>query len=46
VVIQGRLVRVNSGGAALPGAPAEPVAPEDPKVAEPHAPTAADRGWS
>ena len=46
VVIQGRLVRVNSGGSALPGGPAEPVAPEDPKVAEPHAPKAADRGWS
>ena len=46
VVIQGRLVRVNSGGEALPGVSAEPAPPEDPKQAEPHGPRAADRGWT
>jgi type VI secretion system secreted protein VgrG len=44
VILQGRLVRVNSGGAALSGAGAAPVAVEDARTAEPLAPRPADRG--
>lgn len=44
VIIQGRLVRVNSGGAALAGAGASPALPDDARPAEPHAPRPADHG--
>ncbi|MDC0716811.1 type VI secretion system Vgr family protein [Nannocystis bainbridge] len=44
VVIQGRLVKVNSGGAALAGSGCAPIAPEDARPAEPQSPKPADRG--
>jgi type VI secretion system secreted protein VgrG len=44
VIIQGTLVRINSGGSALSGAGASPTTAEDPKPAEPLGPLLSDKG--
>ena len=44
VVIQGTLVRINSGGSALSGSGSDPSTAEDPKPAKPLTPVVADRG--
>ena len=44
VIIQGRLVRVNSGGEALSGSGCAAAPPEDARAAAPQAPRPADRG--
>ena len=44
VVIQGQMVRINSGGAALSGSGADPQLPEDPLIAQPVTPRGADHG--
>lgn len=44
VVVQGTLVRINSGGAALSGSGANPASAVDPKPAEPLGPLLADKG--
>ena len=44
VVVQGTLVRINSGGSALSGSGANPASAVDPKPAEPLGPLLADKG--
>ena len=44
VIIQGTLVRINSGGSALSGTPAAPSEAEDPKPATPLPPVLSDKG--